>query len=218
MIKITKELLGEWFDKFNNEFFNGELRKTNFVISHNTGRFGQFRPRTWTIEISTHWVRSERDYANTLIHEMTHVMVRQTYGYRVQSHGYEWKEIANRINRQMCGKYGTIQRCGGGQDKYVVRTANAEKFLVFTDCYGKVGVAKYRDDAYVAELKRLGGVKSGTKMYYLVSDNVELARFKFRKSNARSINWQYTTFALNEILERGEVVKTEMYGELSKVA
>ena len=90
MIKITKELLSIWFDKINEEFFNNELKKTNFVISHNTGRFGQFRPRTWTIEISTYWVRSERDYMNTLIHECCHCYVRQTYGHRVQSHGHEW--------------------------------------------------------------------------------------------------------------------------------
>lgn len=218
MIQITKELLGVWFDEFNNEFFNGELRKTSFVISHNTSRFGQFRPRTWTIEISTHWVRSERDYKNTLIHECCHCYVRQKYGHRVQSHGYEWKEIANRINRQMCGKYGTIQRVGGGQDSYVVRNANAEKFLVFTDCYGKVAVAKYRDDAYIAKLKRLGGIKSGTEMYYLVSDNVDLAKVKFRKANARSVRWQYINFSLNEILNKGNVIKTEIYSKLNKVA
>lgn len=218
MIKITKELLSTWFDKINEEFFNNELKKTNFVISHSTGRFGQFRPRTWTIEISTHWVRSERDYMNTLIHECCHCYVRQTYGYRVQSHGYEWKEIANRINRQMCGKYGTIQRCGGGQDAYVVRNANAEKFLVFTDCYGKVAIAKYRDDAYVAKLKKLHGVKSGTQMYYLVSDDVDLAKVKFRKVNARSIRWQYVRFTLEEILRKGKVINTETYSELKKVA
>ena len=124
MIKITKELLSEWFDEVNKEFFNNELRKTNFVITHNRGHFGQFRPRTWTIEISTYWVRSERDYINTLIHECSHCYVRQKYGIYAQSHGYEWKEVADRINRQMCGKYGTIQRLGGGQDNYVVRNAN----------------------------------------------------------------------------------------------
>ena len=218
MIKITKELLSTWFDKINEEFFNNELKKTNFVISHNTGRFGQFRPRTWTIEISTHWVRSERDYMNTLIHECCHCYVRQTYGCYVQSHGYEWREIANRINRQMGGKYGTIQRCGGGQDAYVVRSANAEKFIVFTDCYGKVAIAKYRDDAYIAKLKRLGAIKSGTEMYYFISDNVDLAEVKFRKANARSVRWQYVSFTLEEILNKGDVVKTEVYTELKKVA
>ena len=218
MIKITKELLSEWFDKVNKEFFNNELRKTDFVISHNKGRFGQFRPRTWTIEISTYWIRTERDYMNTLIHECCHCYVRQKYGYRVQSHGYEWKDIADRINRQMCGKYGTIQRCGGGQDKYVVRNANVEKFIVFTDYHGKIAIAKYRDDTYVVRLKKMGCVMGGTKMYYLVSDNGELAKVKFRKANALSVRWQYIDFSLDEILDKSSIIKVEMYENLKKVA
>ena len=217
MIQITKELLGKWFDKINEEFFNNELKKTNFVISRNAGYFGQFRPRTWTIEISTHWVRSERDYINTLIHECCHCYVRQTYGYRVQPHGYEWKKVADRINRQMCGKYGTIQRCGGGQDTYFVRNTKTEKFIVFTDYHGKVAIAKYRDDAYVAKLKRLGGVMSGTNMYYLVSDNVELAKVRFRKANAHSITWEHVHLVLEEILNKGSIVKEEFYSGLKKV-
>ena len=218
MIKITKELLSEWFDEVNKEFFNNELRKTNFVITHNKGHFGQFRPRTWTIEISTYWVRSERDYINTLIHECSHCYVRQKYGIYAQSHGYEWKEVADRINRQMRGKYGPIQRLGGGQDNYVVRNANAEKFIVFTDFNGNMGIAKYRNDTYIVRLKQMGGVKNGTRMYYLVSDNAELAKVKFRKANARSIYWQHIDFSLGEILDKSSLIKVEMYDGLKKVA
>ena len=217
MIKITKELLSRWFDEVNKEFFNNELRKPDFVITHNS-RFGQFRPRTWTIEISTYWIRTERDYMNTLIHECCHCYVRQKYGYRVQSHGYEWKDIADRINRQMCGKYGTIQIRGGGQDKYVVRNANVEKFIVFTDYHGKIAIAKYRDDTYVVRLKKMGCVMGGTKMYYLVSDNGELAKVKFRKVNTLSIRWQYIDFSLDEILDKSSIIKVEMYEDLKKVA
>ena len=218
MIKITKKLLSEWFDKINNEFFNNELKKTNFMISHNRGRFGQFRPRTWTIEISTYWIRTERDYMNTLIHECCHCYVRQKYGYRVQSHGYEWKEVADRINRQMSGKYGTIQRLGGGQDNYVVRNANIEKFIVFTDFRGKIAIAKYRNNTYIVRLKLMDCIKNGTRMYYLVSDNAELAKVKFRKANARSISWQYIDFSLGEILDKSSLIKEEMYEVLKKVA
>lgn len=218
MIKITKKLLSEWFDEVNKEFFNNELRKTNFVITHNRGHFGQFRPRTWTIEISTYWVRSERDYINTLIHECSHCYIRQKYGIYAQEHGYEWKEVADRINKQMCGKYGVIQRLGGGQDNYVVRKTNAEKFIVFTDSNGNMGIAKYRNDTYVVRLKQMGCIKNGTRMYYLVSDNAELAKVKFRKANARSIYWQHIDFSLGEILDKSSLIKVEMYDGLKKVA
>lgn len=218
MIKITKELLNEWFDEFNAEFFNGELRKTSFVITNNVSRFGQFRPRTWTIEISTACVRTERDYKNTFIHECCHCYVRQKYGHRVQSHGYEWKEIANRINRQMCGKYGTIQRVGGGQDKSVIRDSNAEKFVAFTDYNGNSSIAKYRDDGYVAKLKRMGCIKSGTKIYYLVSSDNEMARYRFRKVNTNSVRWNYETMGFAEVLKRSDLIKEEDYTKLNKVA
>ena len=39
MIKITKELLSEWFDKINNEFFNNELKKTNLEVFTKTPQY-----------------------------------------------------------------------------------------------------------------------------------------------------------------------------------
>ena len=118
----------------------------------------------------------------------------------------------------MYGKYGTIQRLGGGQDNYVVRNANTEKFIVFTDFRGKIAIAKYRNDTYIVRLKLMDCIKNGTRMYYLVSDNAELAKVKFRKANARSISWQYIDFSLGEILDKSSIIKEEMYEVLKKVA
>lgn len=218
MIKITQALLDEKFNEFNKKYFNGEVKKTSFVISHNRSRFGQFRPRTWTIEISTAWVRSERDYWNTLLHEMIHALVRQRHGVYAQSHGYEWKEIASDITRKTNGQYGVIQRVGGGQDKTILRSANVEKFVVFTDKYGKLSIGKYRDEDYVMKLKRLGAVMSGTTIYYLTSSDNELARFNFRKVNTRSVRWNYANMPLESIMSRSEVIRSEFYTKLSGVA
>lgn len=217
MIKITKELLTEWFNEFNNEFFNGEISTPTYVITHNRSRFGQFRPRTWVIEISTAWVRSERDYKNTFIHEMAHAYVRQKYGRFAQSHGYEWKSIANKINSMTCGKYGTIQRCGGGQDSYTLRSANAEKFIVFTDYNGNLATAKYRDEKYVERLKNRSCVKSGTEMYYVISDMAEMDRLPIRKVNVRSIRWNYLPISFESLMANCVVVRKELYTNLKKV-
>ena len=59
---------------------------------------------------------------------------------------------------------------------------------------------------------------SGTKMYYIVSDNADLAKVKFRKVNTLSIRWQYIRLSLSEILDKSSIIKTEMYGNLKKVA
>ena len=55
-------------------------------------------------------------------------------------------------------------------------------------------------------------------MHYIVSDNAELAKVKFRKANTRSIYWQYIHFSLNEILDKSSLIKVEMYDGLRKVA
>lgn len=218
MIKITKELLTNWFADINPLYFNGELKAPNYVISNNRSRYGQFRPRTWTIEMSTAWVRSERDYYNTFLHELCHLYVRQKYGRYVQSHGYEWKEIANEITLKTNGRYGTIQRVGGGQDKTILRSTKAERFVVFTDAYGKLSIGKFRDEEYVNKLKRLGGVKSGTTMYLLVSEDVEMARYNMRKVNTRSVRWNYPRISFEEIMERSTLIRTEFYTKLKGVA
>lgn len=212
MIQITKALLSEKFNEFNREFFNGEVKKTDFVISHNRSRYGQFRPRTWAIEISTAWVRSERDYWNTLIHEMAHAYVRQKYGRYVQPHGCEWKSVANRINAQMNGKYGTIQRVGGGQDKTILRVCKSSMFVAFEDCYGKWAIARISNITYIDKLKALGGMKDDTEYIVFVSDEEDLCRIPCRKVHARGVWWNHMSkYSKDKIEHLDTIVQRSVY-------
>ena len=64
----------------------------------------------------------------------------------------------------------------------------------------------------------MGCIKSGTKIYYLVSSDNEMARYRFRKVNTNSVRWNYETMGLAEVLKRSDLIKEEDYTKLNKVA
>ena len=220
MIKITKHLLSDWFKVANEKYFNGEIKKEpTYVISTNTSRYGQFRPRTWEIEITTAYIRSENAYKNTFLHELCHLYVREKYGAYVQSHGYEWKEVADRVTRLTKGKYGVIQRCGGYKETTYLRENNkVNHFVVFTDYNGHLSIAKYSDNEYVMKLKRLGCVKENTEMYYFISKDVRMADITLRKARASSVTWNISMFSMGEIKAMANLVDSELYQNFNKAA
>lgn len=220
MIKITRELLSNWFKEFNRLYFDGEIkREPKYITSTNKSRYGQFSPRQWTIEISTAYVRSERDYINTFLHELCHVYVREKYGTHVQSHGYEWKSIAEVVTNRTYGKYGIIKRVGGGLDKSVLRKANgASKYIVFTDFNGRLSISKYSNEEYVRELIAKGGVMDGTEIRYYISSNVDMETLKARRTNCRYLRWSYSRWSLDEIDKMATLVSKNIYHKFNRAA
>ena len=220
MITITKELLSDWFKKFNRLYFNGEIkREPSYIITNHKSDYGQFSPSTWAIKISTAFIRSERNYINTFLHEMCHLYVREKYGLKVQPHGYEWEEIANTITRVTEGKYGVIKRVGGGLDKNVLRTNNKlNKYVVFIDYEGILSIAKYTNDEYVKQLLKDKCVMNNTEIRYYVSDNVEMAVMKTRRVNCRYIRWNHSKWGLDELDKIAKLVSTNIYSSLKQVA
>lgn len=220
MIKVTKQLLSEWFKVANEKYFNGEIeREPSYVISTNKSRYGQFRPRTWQIEITTAFIRSENAYKNTFLHELCHLYVRQKYGLHVQSHGYEWKAVAERVTRLTMGKYGIIQRCGGFYETTYLRdNKKMNNFIVFTDKDGELSIGKYSDIEYVMKLKRWNCIKDNTTMYYFTSDDVRMAEIKSRKARARSVSWSYSRYTLGELKAMCNLIDTELYQKMRETA
>lgn len=220
MIQITKKLLNNWFEKYNKLYFDNELIKPTFIVSKNKSRFGQYRPKDCSIELSTAWVRSEAGYKNTLLHEMCHLYVHQKYPYRVMSHGYEWKQIADEITLKTHGKYGVITRVGGYNEKITLRSAKTAKYVVFYDYNNNLSVVKYSDDDYIKKLTRNKVVKSGTEMFYFLSDDVSLARVPLRKVHCMKVAWNYLKglkMTLEDVKKCSTLVRSEFYSNLSKV-
>ena len=220
MIKITKELLSDWFKTANEKYFNGEIkREPTYVISNNKSRFGQFRPMTWEIELTTAFVRSENAYKNTFLHELCHLYVRQEYGPYTQSHGYEWKSIADRVTSLTRGKYGIIQRCGGYDEDIQLRNnTKTYNFVVFTDYKGHLAIAKYCDIEYVYKLKREKCIKENSTIYYFSSNDARMANISFRKANARRIYWEISPYPIGKIKDMANLLDTEHYQTSHKAA
>ena len=98
--ELTLSWIEQNFKKYNKEFWGGTLRKPYFEVCKTKTHLGQFNSRTWTICISNYFDRSEREFANTLIHEMIHLYIRQNkLGNQRVHHGVEFYKEANRINK-----------------------------------------------------------------------------------------------------------------------
>lgn len=122
-MNITIGFIRENFDKFNNEYFGGELETPTFEITHAKSYLGQYehthdyrgRLKTSIIRISDKFDRTEIDVQNTIIHEMIHLYIHQNNIRDTRPHGRVFNRIADRINRQggwHIARTNSIEGCG----------------------------------------------------------------------------------------------------------
>ncbi|MBO5948232.1 SprT-like domain-containing protein [bacterium] len=105
-MELTLTHIKKAFSKYNAMYFNNELHTPIFELFKSKKAFGQFCVQnrfsdtpTIKIRISNYYKREERDYDDTIIHEMIHLYI---YQYRIKdnsSHGKYWLRIANIINK-----------------------------------------------------------------------------------------------------------------------
>lgn len=106
-MELTVAYLQRKFDQYNKEFFNGELPYIQIKIGWSKKLFGLYcytysRMTGKMIEnhimISKYYNQSEKQYNETLIHEMIHYYIKHKHIKDTNSHGVEFKKIMNRIN------------------------------------------------------------------------------------------------------------------------
>lgn len=105
-MELTISFIRESFHKYNKKYFKGELIEPNFSIINTKTILGRFKCRKsvygekiYIIEISKYYLRNEKQYDNTIIHEMIHQYIKQKGIKDNSSHGYYFKSIAAEINR-----------------------------------------------------------------------------------------------------------------------
>lgn len=105
-MELTVEFIRESFHKYNKKYFKSELIEPNFSIINTKTILGRFKCKksaysknVYIIEISKYYLRNEKQYDNTIIHEMIHQYIKQKGIKDSSSHGYYFKSIANVINR-----------------------------------------------------------------------------------------------------------------------
>lgn len=109
-MELTLTYIRKSFAKYNNLYFNNELKTPIFELFKSKITLGQFCVEnrhyalfggtpTIKIRISNYYKREERDFDNTIIHEMIHQWIYQNGIKDTSSHGKYWLCVAKRINK-----------------------------------------------------------------------------------------------------------------------
>lgn len=199
--KLTLDWLENSFDAYNKKYWKGKLRKPTFEICRTRTLLGQFSYRldpyrpVWKIRISNVYDRSEKDYANTLLHEMIHLYIRQNnIKDTSKHHGQRFYDEANRINRYgwNISRTDDIDGCGltnksdavyymasfkNNNGKYFLMSMNKnkikyfiDKFEKYPDYYREWFMFKSTDDTKYAKYSKCIKVCRG---YYISNDEYE---------------------------------------------
>ncbi len=112
-MELTAKMLREWFVQFNAEYFENKLPLPQLTVSNARTQLGQFRCRRvrkglfrgyeltgFAIKVSDYYQLSERDYQQTLLHEMIHYYIAITGVKDSSPHGRLFHQLAQHINEQ----------------------------------------------------------------------------------------------------------------------
>ena len=108
---LTTDILYTWFRQFNTDYFAGELPIPRIALTKARTRLGTMACRRtrrllrweytdFTIRISTYYECSEREYQETLLHEMIHYYITYKQIPDKSSHGHVFREMMTRLNRE----------------------------------------------------------------------------------------------------------------------
>ena len=117
-MQISTIWMRESFDRFNKDYFGGELPLPKFSLSNARTRLGSMTykwksvrtgpgpsdvkrvPYNHCIHLSVYYEQSERDYQNTLLHEMIHYYISVKQLDDSSSHGPLFRQWMQRLNEK----------------------------------------------------------------------------------------------------------------------
>ena len=108
---LTTDILRTWFRQFNADYFGDELPVPRLALSKARTRLGTMACKCtrrmfkrvysdFAIRISTYYDCTEREYQETLLHEMIHYYIMYKHIPDTSSHGRVFREMMNRLNSQ----------------------------------------------------------------------------------------------------------------------
>lgn len=108
---LTIDILHAWFRQFNADYFGDELPVPRIALSKARTRLGTMSYRRvrkllrwtytdFTIRISTYYECSEREYQETLLHEMIHYYIAYKNISDTSSHGKVFRQIMQQLNNE----------------------------------------------------------------------------------------------------------------------
>lgn len=101
MMTLTLQWMKENFDKYNNLYWDGKLKTPTFQIVSTRCTNGAYRysKEGGFLKLSNYHKNTEKEFANTLIHEMIHAYIRQNHLAALgDHHGEVFQKEAARLN------------------------------------------------------------------------------------------------------------------------
>lgn len=106
---LTIDIIRQWFDTFNRQYFGGSLPHPTFKLSRARTRLGSMQcvrrrallakpQRIYTIFISTYYKCDERGYQTVLLHEMIHYYISYNDMRDTSPHGTLFRRMMDDIN------------------------------------------------------------------------------------------------------------------------
>lgn len=209
---LTLQFIKENFHKYNNKYFEGTLKEPTFKITSTRRRLGcckwrtnYYNERVFTIEISNFYKRSEKDYCQTLIHEMIHLYIRQNdIADNGKHHGPVFYHWANKINRDgwTISRTDSTEGCDcnvEGKEYQVCIYHNVKKDYYFEFVLSPQKVEYYFDLFYYGRLPNIDGYyffkskdmkrysrynvcRSAIRGYYITKEEYERMRAEYDSS------------------------------------
>ncbi len=112
-MELTAKILRDWFVQFNADYFDAQLPLPQLTVGKARTQLGQFRCRKvrkglfsaykltdFSIKVSEYYQLSERDYQQTLLHEMIHYYIAYKGVKDSSPHGRLFRQMAQYINEQ----------------------------------------------------------------------------------------------------------------------
>lgn len=134
-MELTAALLRQWFGAFNQQYFGGSLPEPRLEVSRSRTRLGTYSARRvrrglWGYELRGHTIRvsdyydmPEREYQQTLLHEMIHYYISHVRARDTSPHGQLFRAQAARINREGGWSISVSTRA----DRWPVRREHTER-------------------------------------------------------------------------------------------
>lgn len=189
------------FALYNKLYFGGELKTAKIGFNKTKSYLGYYKYKDGVhhITISMYYIRTERAYCTTLIHEMIHQYISQKKIKDTSVHGRQFKRIAARLQA-----YGWVIKVYNktAEDLGIIglNVPQEKKYIgIFTlpnGTYWTFGIAPSRVQFYIDWFKK-------EPQYFIEPYIVKTDNLKFQKypANRRGVNgWEVNEQVRQEIL------------------
>lgn len=190
-MELTKEFLIKQFNILNKEFFNGELPSIEIKISRTKNVFGKYmfklpcfangyKEVPMSISISKFWIRTRKEYIETLMHEMIHYYLSyKMIGRTEDPHGYHFQKMMREINNKSDYNISIRSSSNGKQS---LNNANGKKSVIV--------VFEYNNKKYFSKIAKTLQTKSAIEskfsdirvIKFIETSSVNVEHLKLRTS------------------------------------